>query len=92
MYPVFKWLIHTDHDRGVWIYIYTLFPHVAFFALTQELNELRETEGGTVLTATTSELDGINKRVKETLSRSEGKQSSKETTEDISNLKFCSWL
>lgn len=39
---------------------------------TQELNELRETEGGTVLTATTSELDGINKRVKETLARSEG--------------------
>lgn len=38
----------------------------------QELNELRETEGGTVLTATTSELDGINKRVKETLARSEG--------------------
>ncbi|AWP05970.1 putative structural maintenance of chromosomes protein 3 [Scophthalmus maximus] len=37
----------------------------------QELNELRETEGGTVLTATTSELDGINKRVKDTLSRSE---------------------
>uniref|UniRef100_A0AAQ6AIM4 Structural maintenance of chromosomes protein n=1 Tax=Amphiprion ocellaris TaxID=80972 RepID=A0AAQ6AIM4_AMPOC len=37
----------------------------------QELNELRETEGGTVLTATTSELDGINKRVKETLARSE---------------------
>uniref|UniRef100_A0A8C2WIJ9 Structural maintenance of chromosomes 3 n=1 Tax=Cyclopterus lumpus TaxID=8103 RepID=A0A8C2WIJ9_CYCLU len=37
----------------------------------QELNELRETEGGTVLTATTSELESINKRVKETLSRSE---------------------
>ncbi|KAJ3614725.1 hypothetical protein NHX12_018296 [Muraenolepis orangiensis] len=37
----------------------------------QELNELRETEGGTVLTATTSELDGINKRVKDTLARSE---------------------
>uniref|UniRef100_A0A3B3WQR3 Structural maintenance of chromosomes protein n=1 Tax=Poecilia mexicana TaxID=48701 RepID=A0A3B3WQR3_9TELE len=37
----------------------------------QELNELRETEGGTVLTATTSELDGINKRVKETLGRSD---------------------
>lgn len=40
----------------------------------QELNELRETEGGTVLTATTSELDGINKRVKDTLARSDGKQ------------------
>lgn len=38
----------------------------------QELNELRETEGGTVLTATTSELDGINKRVKDTLARSDG--------------------
>ncbi|KAG8431105.1 hypothetical protein GDO86_019414 [Hymenochirus boettgeri] len=38
----------------------------------QELNELRETEGGTVLTATTSELEAINKRVKETLARSEG--------------------
>uniref|UniRef100_A0A8C2E5W3 Structural maintenance of chromosomes 3 n=1 Tax=Cyprinus carpio TaxID=7962 RepID=A0A8C2E5W3_CYPCA len=37
----------------------------------QELNELRETEGGTVLTATTSELDGINKRIKDTLARSE---------------------
>ncbi|CAG01298.1 unnamed protein product, partial [Tetraodon nigroviridis] len=37
----------------------------------QELNELRETEGGTVLTATTSELDGINKRVKDTLARSD---------------------
>ncbi|TSK67263.1 Structural maintenance of chromosomes protein 3 [Bagarius yarrelli] len=37
----------------------------------QELNELRETEGGTVLTATTSELDGINKRVKDTMARSE---------------------
>ncbi|RXM35486.1 Structural maintenance of chromosomes protein 3 [Acipenser ruthenus] len=37
----------------------------------QELNELRETEGGTVLTATTSELEGINKRVKDTLARSE---------------------
>ena len=42
------------------------------FHFIQELNELRETEGGTVLTATTSELDGINKRVKETLARSEG--------------------
>lgn len=39
---------------------------------SQELNELRETEGGTVLTATTSELDGINKRIKDTLARSEG--------------------
>ncbi|EDL94438.1 chondroitin sulfate proteoglycan 6, isoform CRA_c [Rattus norvegicus] len=29
----------------------------------QELNELRETEGGTVLTATTSELEAINKRI-----------------------------
>ncbi|XP_068115009.1 structural maintenance of chromosomes protein 3 [Hyperolius riggenbachi] len=38
----------------------------------QELNELRETEGGTVLTATTSELENINKRIKETVSRSEG--------------------
>ena len=46
-------------------------------ALTQELNELRETEGGTVLTATTSELDGINKRVKETLTRSEGRHLTK---------------
>lgn len=39
----------------------------------QELNELRETEGGTVLTATTSELEGINKRIKDTMARSEGK-------------------
>lgn len=39
----------------------------------QELNELRETEGGTVLTATTSELEAINKRVKDTMARSEGK-------------------
>lgn len=38
----------------------------------QELNELRETEGGTVLTATTSELDGISKRVRDTMARSEG--------------------
>ncbi|CAJ0938684.1 unnamed protein product [Ranitomeya imitator] len=38
----------------------------------QELNELRETEGGTVLTATTSELEAINKRVKDTLARSDG--------------------
>ncbi|KAJ8248079.1 hypothetical protein GJAV_G00238040 [Gymnothorax javanicus] len=37
----------------------------------QELNELRETEGGTVLTATTSELEGINKRIKDTMARSE---------------------
>ncbi|XP_043912265.1 structural maintenance of chromosomes protein 3 [Protopterus annectens] len=37
----------------------------------QELNELRETEGGTVLTATTSELEAINKRVKDTMSRVE---------------------
>ncbi|OWK07697.1 SMC3 [Cervus elaphus hippelaphus] len=37
----------------------------------QELNELRETEGGTVLTATTSELEAINKRVKDTMARSE---------------------
>lgn len=43
-----------------------------FVPVVQELNELRETEGGTVLTATTSELDGINKRVKDTLARSEG--------------------
>lgn len=42
------------------------------FFPAQELNELRETEGGTVLTATTSELDGINKRVKDTLARSDG--------------------
>uniref|UniRef100_H2MKB0 Structural maintenance of chromosomes protein 3 n=1 Tax=Oryzias latipes TaxID=8090 RepID=H2MKB0_ORYLA len=47
----------------------------------QELNELRETEGGTVLTATTSELDGINKRVKETLSRSEDLDSLIDKTE-----------
>lgn len=46
---------------------------VPLFLPTQELNELRETEGGTVLTATTSELDGINKRVKDTLARSDGK-------------------
>lgn len=45
---------------------------VPSLCISQELNELRETEGGTVLTATTSELDGINKRVKETLARSEG--------------------
>lgn len=42
-----------------------------YFVL-QELNELRETEGGTVLTATTSELEAINKRVKDTLARSDG--------------------
>lgn len=48
------------------------FSSFASFLFTQELNELRETEGGTVLTATTSELDGINKRVKDTLARSEG--------------------
>ncbi|XP_069095509.1 structural maintenance of chromosomes protein 3 [Pleurodeles waltl] len=36
----------------------------------QELNELRETEGGTILTATTSELEAINKRIKDTLARS----------------------
>ncbi|XP_042289856.1 structural maintenance of chromosomes protein 3 [Thunnus albacares] len=47
----------------------------------QELNELRETEGGTVLTATTSELDGINKRVKDTLSRSEDLDSMIDKTE-----------
>uniref|UniRef100_A0A3B4XHI1 Structural maintenance of chromosomes protein 3 n=1 Tax=Seriola lalandi dorsalis TaxID=1841481 RepID=A0A3B4XHI1_SERLL len=47
----------------------------------QELNELRETEGGTVLTATTSELDGINKRVKETLARSEDLDSLIDKTE-----------
>lgn len=40
--------------------------------MLQELNELRETEGGTVLTATTSELEAINKRVKDTMARSEG--------------------
>jgi structural maintenance of chromosome 3 (chondroitin sulfate proteoglycan 6) len=40
--------------------------------ILQELNELRETEGGTVLTATTSELEAINKRVKDTMARSEG--------------------
>lgn len=44
-----------------------------FFFVLQELNELRETEGGTVLTATTSELEAINKRVKDTMARSEGK-------------------
>uniref|UniRef100_A0A6Q2XP27 Structural maintenance of chromosomes protein n=1 Tax=Esox lucius TaxID=8010 RepID=A0A6Q2XP27_ESOLU len=37
----------------------------------QELNELRETDGGTMLTATSSELEGINKRIKDTLARSE---------------------
>ncbi|KAK7930122.1 hypothetical protein WMY93_006517 [Mugilogobius chulae] len=47
----------------------------------QELNELRETEGGTVLTATTSELDGINKRVKDTLARSEELDSMIDKTE-----------
>lgn len=40
--------------------------------MLKELNELRETEGGTVLTATTSELEAINKRVKDTMARSEG--------------------
>lgn len=49
------------------------------FLITQELNELRETEGGTVLTATTSELDGINKRVKDTLARSEGTYNPEDT-------------
>uniref|UniRef100_A0A672SCG3 Structural maintenance of chromosomes protein n=1 Tax=Sinocyclocheilus grahami TaxID=75366 RepID=A0A672SCG3_SINGR len=47
----------------------------------QELNELRETEGGTVLTATTSELDGINKRIKDTLARSEDLDSLIDKTE-----------
>uniref|UniRef100_A0A4W3KGF5 Structural maintenance of chromosomes protein n=1 Tax=Callorhinchus milii TaxID=7868 RepID=A0A4W3KGF5_CALMI len=37
----------------------------------QELNDLRETEGNTVLNATTSELENINKRVKDTTARSE---------------------
>lgn len=54
------------------------FASFASFLFTQELNELRETEGGTVLTATTSELDGINKRVKDTLARSEGTQQKNE--------------
>uniref|UniRef100_A0A8C1W8Q4 Structural maintenance of chromosomes protein n=1 Tax=Cyprinus carpio TaxID=7962 RepID=A0A8C1W8Q4_CYPCA len=49
--------------------------------LQQELNELRETEGGTVLTATTSELDGINKRIKDTLARSEDLDSLIDKTE-----------
>uniref|UniRef100_A0A1B8XZT9 Structural maintenance of chromosomes protein n=1 Tax=Xenopus tropicalis TaxID=8364 RepID=A0A1B8XZT9_XENTR len=47
----------------------------------QELNELRETEGGTVLTATTSELEAINKRVKDTLARSEGLDGTIDKTE-----------
>ncbi|KAL6461936.1 hypothetical protein MHYP_G00300810 [Metynnis hypsauchen] len=47
----------------------------------QELNELRETEGGTVLTATTSELDGINKRIKDTMARSEDLDSLIDKTE-----------
>lgn len=55
------------------IYLFTRLGDISCFELTQELNELRETEGGTVLTATTSELDGINKRVKETLARSDGR-------------------
>ncbi|KAK2492998.1 hypothetical protein MC885_006879 [Smutsia gigantea] len=47
----------------------------------QELNELRETEGGTVLTATTSELEAINKRVKDTMARSEDLDNSIDKTE-----------
>ncbi|KAM6347069.1 LOW QUALITY PROTEIN: structural maintenance of chromosomes protein 3 [Alca torda] len=47
----------------------------------QELNELRETEGGTVLTATTSELEAINKRVKDTLARSDDLDNSIDKTE-----------
>uniref|UniRef100_A0A2K6AMW8 Structural maintenance of chromosomes protein n=1 Tax=Macaca nemestrina TaxID=9545 RepID=A0A2K6AMW8_MACNE len=46
-----------------------------------ELNELRETEGGTVLTATTSELEAINKRVKDTMARSEDLDNSIDKTE-----------
>lgn len=52
---------------------FNLIKRVFFFFVLQELNELRETEGGTVLTATTSELEAINKRVKDTMARSEGK-------------------
>uniref|UniRef100_A0A5F8HB88 Structural maintenance of chromosomes protein 3 n=1 Tax=Monodelphis domestica TaxID=13616 RepID=A0A5F8HB88_MONDO len=47
----------------------------------QELNELRETEGGTVLTATTSELEAINKRVKDTMARSDDLDNSIDKTE-----------
>ncbi|XP_069467872.1 structural maintenance of chromosomes protein 3 [Ambystoma mexicanum] len=47
----------------------------------QELNELRETEGGTILTATTSELEAINKRIKDTLARSNELDSSIDKTE-----------
>ncbi|MBZ3876838.1 Structural maintenance of chromosomes protein 3 [Sciurus carolinensis] len=47
----------------------------------RELNELRETEGGTVLTATTSELEAINKRVKDTMARSEDLDNSIDKTE-----------
>lgn len=55
-------------------YTYVPIPAEAWWYLfiPQELNELRETEGGTVLTATTSELEAINKRVKDTLARSDG--------------------
>lgn len=69
---------------------------MALFALTQELNELRETEGGTVLTATTSELDGINKRVKDTLARSDGTRRTDDTTQGrgrvTGRLKRCTEL
>lgn len=54
-------MLREPYPGGAWL-----------FLPAQELNELRETEGGTVLTATTSELDGINKRVKDTLARSDG--------------------
>ncbi|GCC21128.1 hypothetical protein chiPu_0019595, partial [Chiloscyllium punctatum] len=37
----------------------------------EQLNDLRETEGNTVLNATTSELENINKRVRETTARAE---------------------
>lgn len=47
----------------------------------QELNDLRETEGKTALNATTSELEAINKRVKETTSRTEELESLIDKTE-----------
>lgn len=59
------------------------------FLPTQELNELRETEGGTVLTATTSELDGINKRVKDTLARSDGTPPQPQTKDFGANIQSC---
>ncbi|XP_051883481.1 LOW QUALITY PROTEIN: structural maintenance of chromosomes protein 3 [Pristis pectinata] len=47
----------------------------------QELNDLRETEGNTALNATTSELETINKRVRDTTARTEELESLIDKTE-----------